>query len=51
MKKGKEPLRTLAAYRMKNNKIYFGQNLVHDGEGTIEVGDEMKVLERKPSRF
>lgn len=51
LEKGKEPLRTLAAYRMKNNKIYFGQNLVHDGEGTIEVGDEMKVLERKPSRF
>lgn len=37
--RGKEPLKTLAHYRQKNNKIYFGQNLVHNGEGTIAVGD------------
>jgi uncharacterized protein len=51
IKKGKEPLRTLSKYRMKNNKIYFGQNLLHHGEGSIRIGDELKVLERKPSRF
>jgi uncharacterized protein YcbX len=26
---GKEPLRTLAAYRSNQGKVYFGQNLVH----------------------
>jgi uncharacterized protein YcbX len=45
--KGKEPLRTLATYRMKNNKIYFGQNLLHKGEGKIEVGDNIEVIRRK----
>ncbi|MEO7212432.1 MOSC N-terminal beta barrel domain-containing protein [Mucilaginibacter sp.] len=44
-KKGKEPLKTLAKYRLKNNKIYFGQNLVHTGEGVLNVGDEIRVLE------
>jgi uncharacterized protein YcbX len=39
-----EPLRTLATYRQKNNKIYFGQNLLHDGEGTIRVGDAIEVM-------
>lgn len=41
--KGKEPLKTLATYRFKNNKIYFGQNLVHTGTGIINVGDEILV--------
>jgi uncharacterized protein YcbX len=41
---GKEPMRTLATYRFKNNKILFGQNLIH-GEGTMTVGDEIKVLQ------
>ena len=51
IKKGKEPLKTLATYRQKNNKIYFGQNLLHHGEGMIHVGDEIRSIERKPSRF
>jgi uncharacterized protein YcbX len=41
---GKEPTKTLASYRAKNNKIYFGQNLVHTGGGTITVGDELSLL-------
>ena len=45
--KGKEPLRTLTTYRMKNNKIYFGQNLVHQGNGVINVGDTIEVIKRK----
>ena len=44
---GKEPLRTLSAYRKKNNKIYFGQNLLHKGEGTIQVGDEISVIKKR----
>ncbi|SEO86248.1 hypothetical protein SAMN05428947_104380 [Mucilaginibacter sp. OK283] len=42
--KAKEPLKTLATYRLKNNKILFGQNLVHQGEGFVTVGDTISVL-------
>ncbi len=42
--KGKEPLKTLAGYRSKNKKIYFGQNVVHQDTGIINVGDELVVL-------
>lgn len=41
---GKEPTKTLSSYRTKNNKIYFGQNLIHSGTGTISVGDELLLL-------
>lgn len=40
---GKEPTKTLASYRFKNNKILFGQNITHDNTGTINVGDELVV--------
>ena len=42
--KSKEPLKTLASYRSKNNKIYFGQNLIHVGNGTIAIGDFITVI-------
>jgi uncharacterized protein YcbX len=41
---GKEPLKTLARYRFKNNKVLFGQNLVHDGLGEISIGDKLELL-------
>ncbi|MEO6316313.1 MAG: MOSC N-terminal beta barrel domain-containing protein [Chitinophagaceae bacterium] len=41
--KSNEPLKTLATYRMKNNKVLFGQNLLHNGHGTIRVGDRIDV--------
>jgi uncharacterized protein YcbX len=44
---GKEPLRTLATFRKKENSIYFGQNLLHHGEGIIKIGDRMEVIKRK----
>lgn len=44
---GKEPLKTLATYRKRDHKIYFGQNLVHRGFGTLRVGDDVEVLERR----
>lgn len=44
LERGKEPLKTLARYRFKNNKIMFGQNLMHNSVGQITVGDELKVL-------
>ncbi|HEV2480021.1 MAG TPA: MOSC N-terminal beta barrel domain-containing protein [Puia sp.] len=41
--RGKEPLRTLARYRFRDNKVYFGQNLIHQGLGEIAVGDPILV--------
>jgi len=47
--RGREPLRTLATYRVIDGKVLFGQNLVHDGPGTIRVGDECRVVEAASS--
>jgi uncharacterized protein YcbX len=41
--KGKEPLRTLAHYRFEDGKVWFGMNLIHDGSGTLHVGDTVTV--------
>ena len=49
--KGKEPLKTLATYRLKNNNVYFGQNLLHNGSGEIKVGDEIDVKRRSVNNF
>jgi len=45
--KGQEPLRTLASYRTINKKIMFGQNLLHQHNGVIAVGDQLKVIDWK----
>ena len=45
--KGKEPLRTLATYRMTGNKILFGQNLLHKGTGVIRVGDIIQIQSKQ----
>jgi uncharacterized protein YcbX len=39
----KEPLKTLATYRFRDNKILFGQNLLHEGDGIIRIGDTIDV--------
>jgi uncharacterized protein YcbX len=44
--RGVEPLRTLATFRARENKVYFAQNAVPDALGTIAVGDPVTVLER-----
>ena len=41
--KSKEPLRTMNSYRTRNNKIYFGQNLLFEGTGKISVNDRLVV--------
>lgn len=46
-KKAKEPLTTLSSYRMKNNKIYFGQNLLYESTGVITLGDAITIYEQK----
>lgn len=49
----KEPLITLRSYRYQKieltgkSGVMFGQNLVHRGFGTLNVGDEIEILERK----
>lgn len=43
--KGPEPLRTLASYRREDGAVWFGMNLVADGEGFVRVGDEVVVDE------
>ena len=42
-----EPLKTLSTYRSINNKVYFGQNLLQERNGTLKVGDEIEILELK----
>lgn len=42
--RSQEPLQSLAAYRKRDNKIFFGQNLLHDGSGSLEVGMPVEVL-------
>ncbi|MEE9424288.1 MAG: MOSC domain-containing protein [Methylococcales bacterium] len=41
---GKEPLRTLSKYRRQNNKVMFGQNLLHDNTGRLHIGDQLTVI-------
>ena len=40
---GKEPLRTLATYRLEDRKVWFGMNLIHDNLGVLRVGDGVEV--------
>ncbi len=46
---GKEPLKTMATYRVANNKVLFGQNVLTGGKGIISVGDSLEMLNTKPS--
>jgi uncharacterized protein len=47
IEKGKEPLKTLATYRTKNSKIYFGQNILHQQNGSIAIGKEIQIITKK----
>lgn len=42
----REPLRTLASYRRRENQVFFGQNLIHRGSGTLTVGDSVEIIEQ-----
>jgi hypothetical protein len=39
--RGLEPLRTLAVYRSRDGKVWFGMNVVPDGTGPLRVGDQL----------
>ncbi|MEM8886866.1 MAG: MOSC N-terminal beta barrel domain-containing protein [Bacteroidota bacterium] len=43
-KRGKEPLRTLSSYRKEGAKVLFGMNLLHEGNGVINIGDEIRTI-------
>ena len=42
---GKEPLATLSTYRKFDGNVLFGQNLIPERNGTINVGDPLEVVE------
>ena len=39
-----EPLKTLMKYRKQGNNVYFGQNVIHDHAGIIQIGDSVSLL-------
>ncbi len=39
--RGREPLKTLAGYRLEEGKVWFGMNLVAETTGTLRVGDDV----------
>ncbi|MDH5369179.1 MAG: MOSC domain-containing protein [Gammaproteobacteria bacterium] len=41
-----EPTKTLARYRKRDNKIFFGQNVIADGNGNIDVGMSVEIIEK-----
>lgn len=43
--KGIEPLETLGTYRTGAKGVLFGRHLLHEGLGTIRVGDPVEILE------
>jgi hypothetical protein len=48
---GKEPLKTLASYRRVKNEVYFGQNILTDGNGFISVDDSIEVIKTRSTVF
>jgi uncharacterized protein len=48
LEKSKEPLKTLAGYRSRENKIFYGQNVLYTSGGvSLKTGDRVEVLARK----
>jgi len=43
--RGTEPTRTLVNYRRRDGKVYFGQNVIADSVGRLEVGMPVELLE------
>jgi len=42
--RGIDPLATLATFRSRANKVYFGWNLVAEGDGEVHVGDRVTLI-------
>lgn len=43
--RGKEPLTTLAQFRSNNGKVEFGQNMICEKIGVVNVGDVLYPVE------
>lgn len=43
VRSGGEPLKTLATYRKKGNKVMFGQNVIPNNTGILRVGDTVST--------
>lgn len=50
-KRGEEPLRTLATYRRWDGHVWFGTNLIHDGEGRLAIQDPLTPLSPSSPSF
>lgn len=48
---GKEPSKTLSAYRKRDNKILFGENFIPMNHGEISIGNPIVVEEVKVGPF
>ncbi len=42
--KSKEPLKTLSTYRLSDNKVMFGVNMIPRSTGEIKVGDTLSTI-------
>jgi uncharacterized protein YcbX len=52
VRRGVEPLRTLARYRRADGAVFFGQNAVHLAPGQLAVGMPVEILETwEPMQF
>jgi hypothetical protein len=45
LERDQEPLRTLATYRLRDQNVMFGQNVVHYGTGRLRVGDVVTLTD------
>jgi uncharacterized protein YcbX len=43
--RGSEPIKTLQTFRKKDNKIFFGQNIIANNTGYLSVGDTVEIIE------
>jgi len=43
--KSAEPARTLSTFRRRDNKIFFGQNVIADAQAKLELGMSVKIIE------
>ena len=40
-----EPIKTLSSYRKRDSKIFFGQNIIADSLGNIDLGMSIEIIE------
>ncbi len=43
----KEVMQVMVAHRKRGEQVYLGQNAVHKGQGKIEVGQPVTVIQTK----